>query len=469
MEKQDIGVIGLGLMGKNLSLNMESRGFSVSLYNRSFEKTEEFLAEADGKHFTGAKSLQEFAQSLERPRKILLIVKAGASVDEVIGSLVPYLEKGDILIDGGNAYFEDTIRRHAALKEQGIHFMDISFSGGEKGALEGPAIMPAGDREAYNQVEPFLAAISAKVEGKPGFAYLGPAGAGHYVKMVHNGIEYSDMQLISEAYFILKQGFGLSAEELHEIFTEWNKGELNSYLIEITADIFTKTDPETEEWLLDVIEDAAAQKGTGKWASQNALDLGVPLSIITESVFARIMSSLKEERIYASKKLQGPARKAAIKDKDNLIEAVRKALYLSKIMAYTQGFAQLKAASASYGWNLPYGEIAFTFRGGCIIRAQFLAEITKAYRQNPDITNLLLEPYFNGVAGKYQSALREILAMAIQSGIPVPAFSSALAYFDSYRTETLPANLLQAQRDYFGAHTYRRTDREGVFHTDWSK
>lgn len=469
MEKQDIGIIGLGLMGKNLSLNLESRGFSVSLYNRSFNKTEEFLVEAKGKRFTGAKNLQEFSQSLERPRKILLIVKAGASADEVIESLVPYLEKGDILIDGGNAHFEDTIRRHAALKEQGIHLMDISFSGGEKGALEGPAIMPAGDREAYEQVEPFLAAISAKVEGKPGFTYLGPAGAGHYVKMVHNGIEYSDMQLISEAYFILKQGLGLSTEELYEVFAEWNEGELNSYLIEITADIFTKTDSQTGEALLDVIEDAAAQKGTGKWASQNALDLGTPLSIITESVFARIMSSLKEERIYASKRLIGPAQKEAIKDKDSFIEAVRKALYLSKISAYTQGFAQLKAASASYGWSLPYGEIAFTFRGGCIIRAQFLTKITEAYSQNPNIKNLLLEPYFKDIAEKYQSALRETLVMAIQAGIPVPAFFSALAYFDSYRTETLPANLLQAQRDYFGAHTYRRTDQEGVFHTDWSQ
>ena len=470
MAKQNIGIIGLGLMGKNLALNIESRGFSVALFNRSYEKTEEFLKDSGAdKQFLAARSLEEFAQSLERPRKILLIVKAGPSTDEVINSLLPHLEEGDIVIDGGNSYFKDTILRNKELKEIGIHFMDISFSGGEKGALEGPAIMPGGDPVAYEQVKPILTAISAKIDDIPCFTYHGESGAGHYVKMVHNGIEYSDMQLISEAYFILKQGLGLTAQEIHEVFSEWNKGELDSYLIEITADIFTKTDTETGKPLIEVILDTAAQKGTGKWASQNALDLGVPLSIITESVFARVMSSFKEERVHASKILNGPAEKPSIDNKAELIEAVRKALYMSKICAYTQGFAQMRAASEEYGWNLPYGEIAMTFRGGCIIRAQFLTEIKEAYDQDSDLTNLLLTPYFKDIVEKYQPALRQTLVTAIQQGIPVPGLSSSLAYYDSYRTENLPANLLQAQRDYFGAHTYQRIDKEGSFHTEWAK
>lgn len=470
MSKQNIGIIGIGLMGKNLALNIESRGFSVALFNRSYEKTEEFLKGSGAdKQFLAARSLEEFAQSLERPRKILLIVKAGPSTDEVISSLLPHLEEGDIVIDGGNSHFKDTIRRNKELKEIGIHFMDISFSGGEKGALEGPAIMPGGDPGAYEQVKPILTAISAKIDGVPCFTYHGKSGAGHYVKMVHNGIEYSDMQLISEAYFILKQALGLTAQEIHEVFSEWNKGELDSYLIEITADIFTKTDSETGKPLIEVILDTAAQKGTGKWASQNALDLGVPLSIITESVFARVMSSFKEERVHASQILNGPSKKPLIDNKEELFEAVRKALYMSKICAYTQGFAQMRAASEEYGWNLPYGEIAMTFRGGCIIRAQFLTKIKEAYEQDPNLTNLLLTPYFKEIAENYQPALRKTLVTAIQQGIPVPALSSSLAYYDSYRTENLPANLLQAQRDYFGAHTYQRIDKEGSFHTEWVK
>ncbi|WP_413376427.1 NADP-dependent phosphogluconate dehydrogenase [Alkalihalobacillus sp. 1P02AB] len=468
MSKQQIGVIGLAVMGKNLALNIESRGYSVSVFNRSFDKTEEFLKnEAEGKNFKGAKTIEEFVQSLESPRKILLMVKAGAATDATIESLKPFLEKGDILIDGGNTYYEDTIRRNKELEEAGLHFIGTGVSGGEEGALKGPSIMPGGQEEAYKLVEPILTAISAKVDGEPCSTYIGPNGAGHYVKMVHNGIEYGDMQLISEAYFILKNLLGLEANELHEVFAEWNKGELDSYLIEITADIFTKVDEETGKPLVDVILDTAGQKGTGKWTSKSALDLGVPLPVITESVFARFISAMKEERVKASKVLSGPEVKPFAGDKKTVIEAVRKALYMSKIVSYAQGFAQMKAASEENDWNLRYGDIAMIFRGGCIIRAQFLQKIKEAYDNEANLANLLLDPYFKEIVENYQGSLREVLGLAIQSGIPVPAFSSALAYYDSYRTETLPANLLQAQRDYFGAHTYQRIDKEGVFHTEW--
>ncbi|WP_028390834.1 NADP-dependent phosphogluconate dehydrogenase [Bacillus cihuensis] len=468
MSKQQIGVIGLAVMGKNLALNIESRGYSVSVFNRSYDKTEEFLKnEAEGKNFVGAKTVEEFVNSLEKPRKILLMVKAGAATDATIDSLKPYLEKGDILMDGGNTFFQDTIRRNKELAPTGIHFIGTGVSGGEEGALKGPSIMPGGQKEAYELVEPILTAISAKVEGDACVTYIGPNGAGHYVKMVHNGIEYGDMQLICEAYFILKNVLGLSATELHDVFAEWNKGELDSYLIEITADIFTKVDEETGKPLVDVILDTAGQKGTGKWTSQNALDLGVPLPIITESVFARFISAMKDERVKASQVLTGPKVEAFKGKKEELIEAVRKALYLSKIVSYAQGFAQMRAASEEYDWNLSYGDIAMIFRGGCIIRAQFLQKIKDAYDQDPNLANLLLDPYFKEIAESYQSALREVLTLAIESGIPVPSFASAIAYYDSYRTETLPANLLQAQRDYFGAHTYQRVDKEGVFHTNW--
>ncbi|KYG34382.1 NADP-dependent phosphogluconate dehydrogenase [Alkalihalobacillus trypoxylicola] len=468
MSKQEIGVIGLAVMGKNLALNIESRGYSVSVFNRSYEKTEAFLkTEAEGKNFTGAKTIEEFVQSLETPRKILLMVKAGTATDATIESLKPYLEKGDILIDGGNTYFEDTIRRNKELEESGLHFIGTGVSGGEEGALKGPSIMPGGQEEAYKLVEPILNSISAKVDGEPCSTYIGPNGAGHYVKMVHNGIEYGDMQLISEAYFILKNILGLSAKELHEVFADWNKGELDSYLIEITADIFTKTDEETGKPLVDVILDTAGQKGTGKWTSKSALDLGVPLPIITESVFARFISAMKDERVKASKILSGPEVKPFDGDKKAIIEAVRKALYMSKICSYAQGFAQMRAASDENDWNLRYGDIAMIFRGGCIIRAQFLQKIKDAYDRDSELANLLLDPYFKDIVENYQGALREVLALAVQSGIPVPSFSSALAYYDSYRTETLPANLLQAQRDYFGAHTYQRVDKEGIFHTEW--
>lgn len=469
MSKQQIGVVGLAVMGKNLALNIESRGFSVSVYNRSSSKTEEFLQESQGKNVVGTYSIEEFVQSLETPRKILLMVKAGAATDATIQSLLPHLEKGDILIDGGNTYYKDTQRRNQELAESGIHFIGTGVSGGEEGALKGPSIMPDGQKEAHELVKPILEAISAKVDGEPCTTYIGPDGAGHYVKMVHNGIEYGDMQLISESYFILKHVAGLSAGELHEVFSEWNKGELDSYLIEITADIFTKVDEETNQPLVDVILDKAGQKGTGKWTSQSSLDLGVPLPIITESVFARFISAMKDERVEASQLIQGPEPTQSAEDKQALIEAVRKALFMSKICSYAQGFAQMKAASDEYNWDLKYGEIAMIFRGGCIIRAAFLQQIKEAYDRNPELKNLLLDPYFKDIVESYQSSLRKVISLAVEQGVPVPSFSSALAYFDSYRTAVLPANLIQAQRDYFGAHTYERTDKEGVFHTEWMK
>ncbi|MFB9274345.1 NADP-dependent phosphogluconate dehydrogenase [Cohnella cellulosilytica] len=467
MSKQQIGVAGLAVMGKNLALNIESKGFSVALYNRSPEKTKELLEEAKGKNFVGTFSVEEFVASLETPRKILIMVKAGQATDDTINQLVPHLSPGDILIDGGNAYFPDTQRRNKELQEKGFRFIGAGVSGGEEGALNGPAIMPGGQKSAYELVEPILTAISAKVDGDPCCTYIGEEGAGHYVKMVHNGIEYGDMQLIGEAYHLLKDVLGVGTSELHEIFAEWNNGELDSYLIEITADIFSKNDPETGKPMIDVILDSAGQKGTGKWTSQSSLDLGVPLSIITESVFARFISAMKEERVAASKKLDGPVVSAYGGDRREFIEAVRQALYASKIASYAQGFAQMKAASEAYGWNLNYGGIAMIFRGGCIIRARFLQNIKDAYDRNPELTNLLLDDYFGGVVKNYQAAWRKVVAVAVERGIPVPAFASALAYYDSYRTERLPANLLQAQRDYFGAHTFQRVDREGSFHFQW--
>ncbi|WP_274362871.1 NADP-dependent phosphogluconate dehydrogenase [Paenibacillus thermotolerans] len=469
MGKQQIGVVGLAVMGKNLALNIESKGFSVSVYNRSPEKTNELLAEANGKNFFGAYSVQEFVDSLETPRKILIMVKAGEPTDDTIRQLVPYLEPGDILIDGGNAHFPDTQRRNKELQAQGFRFIGAGVSGGEEGALNGPAIMPGGQKDAYELVEPILTAISAKVNGDPCSTYIGEDGAGHYVKMVHNGIEYGDMQLIGEAYHLLKDVLGLTASELHDIFSEWNKGELDSYLIEITADIFAKTDPETGKPLVDVILDSAGQKGTGKWTSQSALDLGVPLSIITESVFARFLSAMKEERVAASRKLEGPAAVGYDGDRREFIEAVRKALYASKIASYAQGFAQMRAASEAYGWNLNYGRIAMIFRGGCIIRARFLQNMKDAYDRNPELKNLFLDEYFGGIVKSYQNEWRKVVAAAVTRGIPVPAFASALAYYDSYRTERLPANLLQAQRDYFGAHTFERIDRQGSYHFKWTE
>jgi len=468
MSQQQIGVIGLAVMGKNLALNIESRGYSVAVFNRSYNKTEDFLAnEAAGKNFVGAKTIEEFVHSLEKPRKIMLMVKAGAATDATIESLQPYLETGDILIDGGNTLYEETMRRNKMLDETGIHFIGTGVSGGEEGALKGPSMMPGGQKEAYDLVAPIFEAISAKVDGDPCVTYIGPNGAGHFVKMVHNGIEYGDMQLIAEAYDILKHVLGMDTQELHEVFKEWNKGELDSYLIEITADIFTKTDDETGKPLVDVIMDKAGQKGTGKWTSKNALDLGVPLPLITESVFARFISSLKDERVQASSELTGPKPVKYEENREELIEAVRKALYMSKIVSYAQGFAQMRAASEENGWDLQYGDIAMIWRGGCIIRANFLQKIKDAYDRDPQLVNLMLDPYFKEVVEGYQSALREVVALAIKNVIAVPTFSSAISYYDSYRTADLPANLIQAQRDYFGAHTYERKDKEGVFHTNW--
>ncbi|UXH44541.1 NADP-dependent phosphogluconate dehydrogenase [Rossellomorea vietnamensis] len=466
---QEIGVIGLAVMGKNLAWNIESRGYSVSVYNRSSEKTEEMMNESKGKNVNPTYSIEEFVNSLEKPRKILLMVKAGNPTDATIEQLKPFLEKGDILIDGGNTFFEDTRRRNQELSELGIHFIGTGVSGGEEGALTGPSIMPGGQKEAYDLVAPILKDIAAKVDGDPCTTYIGPDGAGHYVKMVHNGIEYGDMQLIAESYFLMKNVLGLSAEELHEVFADWNEGELDSYLIEITADIFTKKDEETGKPMVDVILDKAGQKGTGKWTSQSALDLGVSLPIITESVFARFISAIKDERVKASKMLKGPDTKPFDGDKKALVESIRKALYMSKICSYAQGFAQMRSASDEYKWDLEYGDIAMIFRGGCIIRAQFLQKIKEAYDRESNLTNLLLDPYFKEIVESYQYALREVISVAVQNGVPVPGFSAALSYYDSYRTETLPANLIQAQRDYFGAHTYERVDKEGIFHTEWMK
>ncbi|WP_424765909.1 NADP-dependent phosphogluconate dehydrogenase [Paenibacillus sp. sgz302251] len=467
MSKQQIGVIGLAVMGKNLALNIESRGFTVSVFNRSREKTDDLIQEAAGKNLVPAYTIEEFVQSLEVPRKILIMVQAGAGTDATIDSLVPHLSEGDIIIDGGNAYFPDTVRRSKDLEAKGFRFIGTGVSGGEEGALKGPSIMPGGQRSAYELVEPILTAISAKVGDDACCTYIGPDGAGHYVKMVHNGIEYGDMQLICEAYDLLKNVLDLSVEELHEIFAEWNKGELDSYLIEITRDIFSKYDPETGKPMVDVILDSAGQKGTGKWTSQSSLDLGVPLSIITESVFTRFLSAMKEERVAASKVLSGPAKKPFQGDKAAFIEAVRKALFASKICSYAQGFAQMRAASEEFNWDLRYGDIAMIFRGGCIIRARFLQNIKDAYDRDPNLRNLLLDPYFQNVVESYQDAWREVIGVAVTNGVPVPAFSSAISYFDSYRTERLPANLLQAQRDYFGAHTFKRMDKEGSFHFNW--
>ncbi|HCR41387.1 MAG TPA: phosphogluconate dehydrogenase (NADP(+)-dependent, decarboxylating), partial [Lachnospiraceae bacterium] len=470
MGKQQIGVIGLAVMGKNLALNIESRGYSVSVYNRSRPSIDQLVEEAKGKNIVGTYTLEEFVNSLETPRKIIIMIRAGQPVDDVIKSLKQYIEKGDLLIDCGNSFYMDTMRRSKDLAKEGYLFIGSGVSGGEEGALKGPSIMPGGPKEAYDLIEPVFTAISAKVDNDPCCTYIGTDGAGHYVKMVHNGIEYGDMQLISEAYSLLKDVLGLSNEELYEVFSKWNKGELNSYLIEITRDIFRKKDEVTSKPMLDVILDAAGQKGTGKWASKSALDLGLSTPTITEAVFARCISAIKEERVAASKILSGPSKIELTDDKKEFIEAVRQALYASKICSYAQGFALMRAAAKEYQWEMNYGNIAMIFRGGCIIRAQFLNKIKEAYDKNPNLPNLMLDSYFSEILAKYQEGWRKAVAAAIRIGIPVPAFSSALSYYDSYRREQLPANLLQAQRDYFGAHTYERVDRpRGEFyHTNWT-
>ena len=468
MAKQQVGLIGLAVMGENLALNIESRGYSMAVYNRTYEKTEALInGRAKGKKFVGARTLQEFVDALETPRRIIIMVKAGKPVDETIDQLVPLLSKGDLIIDGGNSHFEDTIRRNKALAEKGLLFIGTGVSGGEEGALKGPSIMPGGQREAYALVEPILTAIAAKVDGQPCCTYIGPDGAGHYVKMVHNGIEYGDMQLIAEAYYILHNTLGLDAKELHQIFSEWNSGDLDSFLIQITADIFKRIDEETGKPLVEMVLDKAGQKGTGKWTTVSALDLGVPAPTMAEAVFARCISAIKEERVAASKILTGPSG-TYTGDKKAFIAAIRDALYASKICSYAQGFQLMRAASQERNWNLNLGEIAMIWRGGCIIRAHFLNRIKEAFDRQPDLANLLLDPYFKDIIDRSQANWRKVVSVCAELGVPAPAFSSALAYYDSYRRDRLPANLIQAQRDYFGAHTYERIDKPGTFHSDWT-
>lgn len=468
MHKSDLGLIGLAVMGQNLVLNMERNGYAVMVYNRTREKSDAFLrGEAAGKRIAAAYSLKELVGSLKRPRVLILMIKAGPPVDQIIDDLSPYLEKGDLIIDGGNSFFLDTQRRAQSLENKGLNYLGVGISGGEEGALWGPSIMPGGSRQAYQQVEPIFSAIAARADdGQPCVTYIGPGGAGHYVKMVHNGIEYGDMQLIAEAYDILRRGLGLPASKLHPIFADWNQSELSSYLIEITADILAKIDQETGQPLVDLILDEAEQKGTGKWTSQNALDLGVATPTINAAVEARILSAYKTERTQAAKALTGPAH-TPCGDPQEWIEPLGEALYAAKILSYAQGFALLRAASAEYGYGLKLAEIARIWRAGCIIRARFLDEISAAFQRSPELPNMLMDAGFGEAVGKRQAALRSIVSMAVEKGIPVSAFSSALAYYDAYRSERLPANLIQAQRDYFGAHTYRRIDREGIFHTDW--
>lgn len=465
---QQIGVVGLAVMGKNLAWNIESRGYSVSVYNRSADKTDLMVEESKGKNIVPTYSVEEFVNSLEKPRKILLMVKAGEATDKTIDSLLPLLDDDDILIDGGNTNYLDTIRRNKALAESGVNFIGMGVSGGEVGALTGPSLMPGGQEAAYHKVSDILESISAKAkDGKPCVIYIGPNGAGHYVKMVHNGIEYADMQLIAESYIMMKDLLGMSHEEISETFKSWNAGELESYLIEITGDIFTKLDEDGEP-LVEKIMDKAGQKGTGKWTSINALELGAPLTIITESVFARFISSLKDQRVNASKVLNGPS--AAFEgNKEEFLEKIRRALYMSKICSYAQGFDQMKTASKINEWNLQLGDLAMIWREGCIIRAQFLQKIKDAYDNDNNLQNLLLDGYFKDIVTEYQSALRDVVATGIQNGVALPGFSASINYYDSYRTENLPANLIQAQRDYFGAHTYQRKDQEGTFHTQWTK
>lgn len=466
----DIGLIGLAVMGENLVLNMEDHGFSVAVYNRTTSKVDEFIAKNPGKKLVGTHSLQELVQSLATPRKVMMMVKAGPAVDALIDELIPLLSPGDILIDGGNTLFSDTNRRVAAVEAKGLLYIGTGVSGGEEGARIGPSIMPGGSIAGWPAVKDIFQKISAKVGPKndiPCCEWVGEDGAGHYVKMVHNGIEYGDMQLICEAYYILKHALGLTNQELFEVFNEWNKGELESFLIEITRDIFTVIDPDTGEHLVDKILDTAQQKGTGKWMSQHALDLGVPTTLITESVFSRCLSAAKEARVRASQVLPGPAAKAFTGDKKQFIEDIRQALFASKICSYAQGYVQLDAAAKEFGWKLNNGQIALLWRGGCIIRASFLQDIKNAFDKNPTLENLLLDDFFTAAIAKAQDGWRRVITTAVEHGIAVPGFTAALSYYDGYRQARLPANLLQAQRDYFGAHTYQRTDKPGTFHTDW--
>ncbi|MFN8240194.1 MAG: decarboxylating NADP(+)-dependent phosphogluconate dehydrogenase [Bacteroidales bacterium] len=466
----DIGLVGLAVMGENLVLNMESKGFSVSVYNRTVQKVDDFMAgRAKGKNIVGTRSVEELVKSLARPRKIMIMVKAGKAVDEMIDMLIPLLEPGDIIIDGGNTHFPDTDRRTAYVESKGLLYIGTGVSGGEEGALLGPSIMPGGSPAAWPAVKPIFQAIAAKVEdGSPCCDWVGDKGAGHFVKMVHNGIEYGDMQLICEAYQIMRDLLGMTADEMHLVFREWNEGELDSYLIEITRDILAYKDTDGKP-LVDKILDTAGQKGTGKWTGVAALDLGIPLTLIGEAVFSRCLSAIKDERVKASSVIKGPAPKFT-GDRNAFINDLKEALYASKIVSYAQGYALMKAAATEYGWRLNYGGIALMWRGGCIIRSVFLGKIKEAFDNNINISNLLLDPFFSEKVDKAQSGWRRVVAAAALNGLPAPAISSALSYFDGYRCGNLPANLLQAQRDYFGAHTYERTDkpRGEFFHTNWT-
>ncbi len=471
MSKCDFGLIGLAVMGENLALNIESRGNSVAVYNRTTSKVDDFVGgRAAGRQFVGCHSLEELVESLATPRKVMLMIKAGPAVDAVIDQLMPLLSSGDVIIDGGNTHFADTERRTRVVEEEGFLYIGTGVSGGEEGALKGPSMMPGGSEQAWPLVKDIFQAIAAKVgpnEDIPCCEWVGPRGAGHYVKMVHNGIEYGDMQLICEAYLMLKESLGLSNDGLYDVFDQWNRGELQSYLIEITRDIFSVHDEGSDDFLVDKILDTAGAKGTGKWMSQLALDLGVPSTLVTEAVYARSLSALKQQRVRASETLKGPLDARYDGDRDKFIEAVRQALYASKICSYAQGFVQLQHAAAEHEWPLNFGEIAMLWRGGCIIRAQFLDRIKEAFDKDAELENLLLDKYFADAVEKAQAAWRHVVETAVRLGLPTPAFSSAIAYYDAYRRARLPANLLQAQRDYFGAHTYERVDREGVFHTDW--
>lgn len=465
----DIGLIGLAVMGENLILNMANKGYTVTAFNRSIDKVDNFInGRAQGKSIRGSSTIEEFVKSLATPRKIMLMVKAGGPVDEIIEQLIPLLDQGDIIIDGGNAHFPDTNRRTSYIESKGLRFIGTGVSGGEEGALTGPSIMPGGSPSAWEELKPIFQSISAKVDnGTPCCDWVGESGAGHFVKMVHNGIEYGDMQLICEAYQIMRDLLGLSSDEIHDVFAQWNEGELNSYLIEITRDIFAYK--EDGEALVEKILDTAGQKGTGKWTGVSALELGVPLTLIGEAVFARCLSALKEERVEASKIISGP-KPVFTGDKKAFIDDLKYALYASKIVSYAQGYVLMREAAKEFNWNLNYGGIALMWRGGCIIRSSFLGKIKEAFDTNPALNNLLLDDYFSGQMSNAQAGWRRLTAAAMTNGIPVPTIASALTYFDGYRTARLPANLLQAQRDYFGAHTYERADKERgqFFHTNWT-
>ena len=470
MKQSDIGLIGLAVMGENLVINMESRGFTVSVYNRSAHKVTAFLGNrARGKNIVGAFSLEELVSQLAPPRKVMLMVKAGQPVDDFIEKLIPLLSPGDIIIDGGNSYFADTMRRTKYLEGKGLLYIGTGVSGGEEGALRGPSIMPGGSPAAWQHVKPIFQAIAAKVDGFPCCDWVGDDGAGHFVKMIHNGIEYGDMQLICEAYHLLKNLLGLTVDEMHEVFAEWNRGDLDSYLIEITRDILAVKDADGLP-LIDKIVDTAGQKGTGKWTSTTALDEGVPLTLISEAVFARCLSAMKDERVAASGVIAPQTVPCFALDRDSFIDDIKNALFASKIVSYAQGYALTRSAAGTYGWKLDFGSIAMLWRGGCIIRSVFLGKIKEAFDHDPALPNLMLDPFFKGKIEEAQASWRRVCAAAATYGAPAPAFMSALSYFDGYRCARLPANLLQAQRDYFGAHTYERVDapRGQFFHTNWT-